>query len=133
MRYLTIYKSSANSASRIRDGVLTISYFNIMNNEVSTSVLMTYGTPRCENSVFKNNNCLKLVDGITATFYKCYFDQEMTGSFSTDSCIVGVIRYNIMKINNDYLPQCYNKILCTHRQKQIILGKFIYFVTFIMS
>lgn len=133
VRYLTIAKSSARSASRICNGALTIYYFNIVNNELSSSVLMTYGKPRCENSVFKNNLCEKLVDGVATTFYKCYFDKVMTGSFTTDSCDVGVIKYNLMKINNEYMPHCYNKILCTKRQRQMIPGKFVYFVILIIS
>jgi hypothetical protein len=61
VKFITIADSSSLMASRIIGNDLTVSYFNIVNNNITTSTLSTRGTPTCGNSCFINNHCDSLV------------------------------------------------------------------------
>ena len=106
VKYMIITKSSAKRASRIRDNSLTVSYMNIINNTISYSLFYTYGTPTCKDSVFIDNKCSTLADGVSTKFISCYFDQQMTGSITTESCRVNQAMYTTVKLRSLY--KCIN-------------------------
>jgi hypothetical protein len=117
VKFITIADSSALVASRIVENALTVSYFNIVNNNITTSIFSTMGTPTCENSCFINNHCDTLVTGVQTTFKNCHFDKIMTGSFTTESCVVNQFIYTTVEINEMFVPICFGKVFCREKSK----------------
>lgn len=129
IKYIIIAKSSANTATRIVSSTVTVSYYNVINNFISTAIVATSGTPKCENSVFKNNHCTVLVSGVNTVFSNCYFDEQMSGDFTTNNCRIGNIAYSLVKMNIEFIPHCYKNMMCTYYKARTgRIGSFIYYM-----
>ena len=130
VRYIRLTRSSSTIASRIINS-LTVHYFIFVDNEITDAIFSTSGTPKCENSIFRNNKCTTLASGATTSFNNCYFDESVTGSISTTNCVFGDSAHTLAKINRAILPRCAIKIVCTYYAKRHAPGYFIYFLIMI--